>query len=272
MSFATRASQCLYLEHHRGQVISEPVCALFRLQSLLQLRILCCYADGTSPRVAVVTITGCRSQCFVVLEKYVAIAPHGNHYGTAERHSVSTERKCLGGVGPAAYTAGHNELNLTMHAEFLQRLDSHAHGRQRWNTDVFDKYVLRRSRATLHAVDNNDIGAGFDGQCNIVLYSRRPDLDVDRDLPVSDLAQFLNLDCQIIRPRPVRMPAGATLIDSLWQVTHLRHTFCNLVPKQHAATAGLCALPDDNFESIRPPDIVRIKPIAGWQYLVDEGL
>ena len=208
--------------------------------------------------MAVVTITGCRSQCFVVLDKYIAIAPHGDHCGTANRHSIGTERKCFCSVGAAAYTAGYDELNLTMHAEFLQRLDSHAYSRQRWNADVFDKYVLRRSRATLHAIDNDDIGAGFDGQCYIVTHSRGPDLYVDRDLPVSDLAQFLNLDGQIVRPRPVRMPAGGTLVNVVWQVTHLRHTFRDLVSQQHAAAAGLGALPDNNFESIRPPDIVGI--------------
>ena len=75
-----------------------------------------------------------------------------------------------------------------MHAEFLQRLDSHAHGRQCWNTDVFNKHVLGRSGATLHAIENDDIGAGFDCKCNVVTHSRGPYLDVDRDLPVRDLA------------------------------------------------------------------------------------
>ena len=80
---------------------------------------------------------------------------------------------------------------------------------------MLDEHVLRRRRAALHAVEHDDVGAGLHRQRRVVIGPRRADLDVDRLLPVGDLAQLLDLDLEIVRAGPVGMPAGRALVDAL---------------------------------------------------------
>ena len=96
---------------------------------------------------------------------------------------------------------------------------------------MFDKHFLRSRRATLHPIDNNDIGTGFDCQLHIIVSTSCTDLDVDRHLPVSNFTQFQNFDRQIIRASPVWMTAGTALIDAHWQGTHFGNAFGNLLPQ-----------------------------------------
>jgi hypothetical protein len=67
--------------------------------------------------------------------------------------------------------------------EFLRRAPSIA--------DMLDEHHLRGCGPALHAVYNDDIGAGMHGQLRVVEHARRAaDLHVDRYFPVSDLAQL----------------------------------------------------------------------------------
>ncbi len=102
-----------------------------------------------------------------------------------------------------------------MHVELHQRLHRLRDRGQDRNTDVLDEHVLGGGGPALHAVQHDRVGAGLDRQRHVVVGPRSADLDVDRDPPVGDLAELLDLDLEIVRPGPVRVPAGAALIDPL---------------------------------------------------------
>ena len=82
---------------------------------------------------------------------------------------------------------------------------------------MLDEHFLRRRGAALHAVEHDHVGAGLHRQRRVVIGPRRADLDVDRLLPVGDLAQLLDLDLEIVGAGPVRMPAGRALVDAFGQ-------------------------------------------------------
>ena len=77
-----------------------------------------------------------------------------------------------------------------LHVHLFERIDGLPHGGQRRNADVLDEHRLRRRRAALHAVDDDDVRAGMHGELHVVEHARRADLHVDRLLPVGDLAQL----------------------------------------------------------------------------------
>ena len=143
---------------------------------------------------------------------------------------------------------------------------------QRWDTDMFDKHILGGCGATLHAIQHNGVRACLDGQRDIELDTGGADLDQDRNLVVGDLPKFVNLDLQIIRPGPVRMPASTALVDSGWKISHLRDAFGDFLSEQHAATARLRALTDYDLERVGTTHVIRIQTIARWQYLIDQRL
>ena len=70
---------------------------------------------------------------------------------------------------------------------------------------MLDEDRLRRRRAALHAVDHDDIGTGVYRQLDVVEDPGCTHFHVDGFLPIGDLAQFLNLDDQIVGPRPIGM-------------------------------------------------------------------
>ena len=152
-----------------------------------------------------------------------------------------------------------------MHPELDQRFHRLRDGGEDRNADVLDEHVLRGRRAALHAVEHDGVGTGLDGQGHVEVGAGRADLDVDRDPPVGDLAQLLDLDLQVVGPRPVGVPAGAALIDALGQVAHLSHAIGDLVAEQHAPAARLGALPHYHLYGVRAPQIVGIHPVARGQ-------
>ena len=79
----------------------------------------------------------------------------------ADGDGVGAKRERLGHVGAGADAARNDELHLAVHAEVLERLHRRLKASERWNTDMLDEDFLGGSRATLHAVENDDIGAGL---------------------------------------------------------------------------------------------------------------
>ena len=100
-----------------------------------------------------------------------------------------------------------DELHLAVHAEFLQRLHRLRDRGQGGDADVLDEHVLGGGGAALHAVDHDDVGAGLHGELHVVVGAGGADLDVDRLLPVGDLAQFDDLDREVVGTGPVGVPA-----------------------------------------------------------------
>jgi hypothetical protein len=98
------------------------------------------------------------------------------------------------------------------------------------------------------------------------------DLDVDRLLPVGDLAQLADLDLEVVGAGPVRMAARAPLVDPLRQVAHLGHAVRDLLAEQHSAAARLRALADDDLDRVGAAEVVRVHPVARREQLVHEQL
>ena len=135
---------------------------------------------------------------------------------------------------------------------------------------MLDEHVLRRRGAALHAVEHDHIGARLHRQRRVIVGTRRPDLDVDRLLPVRDLAQLVDLDLQIVRPGPVGMPAGRALIDALRQGAHLGDALGDLLSEQHTAAARLRALSHHDLDGVSLAELIRVHAIARRQHLIDE--
>ena len=145
-----------------------------------------------------------------------------------------------------------------------------ADGGERRDAGVLDEHLLRGGGAALHAVEHDHVGAGLDRERGVEVGPRGADLDVDRLLPVGDLAQLADLDLEVVGPGPVRVAAGAALVDPLRQVAHLGHAVGDLLAEQHAAAARLRALADDDLDRVRAAQVVRVHPVARGQQLVDE--
>src|SRR5712672_2303181 len=114
--------------------------------------------------------------------------------GSADGNGVRPERHRLGDVGAGADAAGHDQLHVVMHAEFLQCLYRLRNRGEGGNADVFDEHVLRRGGAALHAVDDDHVGTALHGELDVVIGPGGTDLDVDGFFPVSDLAYLEALD------------------------------------------------------------------------------
>ena len=184
----------------------------------------------------------------------------------ADRDRVGAQRQRLGDVGAAADAARDDQLHLAVHVELLQRLDRLAHRRQRRDADVLDEHVLRRAGAALHAVDHDHVGAGLDRERDVVAGARRADLDVDRLLPVGDLAQLVDLDREVVGAGPVGVAAGAALVDALRAGAHGGDALGDLLPEQHAAAAGLGALADHDLDRVGAAQVVGIEAVARRQH------
>ena len=127
---------------------------------------------------------------------------------------------------------------------------------------MFEKYILRCAGAALHAVKDDDVGAGLDGKRYVIAGTGGADLHVYWLFPVGDLAKLKYLDRQIVGPGPVGVPAGATLVDDLRQGAHAGDALGDFLAQQHSAAAGLGPLSDDDLARISPAQIVRVHPIA----------
>src|SRR5215471_15115528 len=118
---------------------------------------------------------------------------------------------------------------------------------------MLDEDVLRRPRAALHAVEYDDIRSRLHRKRDVIFRARRADLDVDRLLPIGDLAQLLDLDLEIVGTGPVGVAAGAALVYPLRQRAHLSDAIGDLLAEQHAAAAGLGTLADHDLDRIAAP-------------------
>ena len=115
---------------------------------------------------------------------------------------------------------------------------------------MLDEHVLGGCRAALHAVDNDDVGAGGHSQLHVMVDPGGADFDVDRDGPVGRLAQLLDLDAQIVGADPIGVAAGRALVDTRRERAHAGHPLVDLLAQQEAATAGLGPLADHDLDGV----------------------
>ena len=220
----------------------------------------------------VVVEAGGRADLRVLVRIGRVVVAEGDHRRDANRHRVRTERERLGGVGAVADAAGDDQLHFAVHAHLLQRRHGLADACERRQADVLDEHILRGGCAALHAVEHDHVGTGLHGQLRVVVRAARADLDVDRLLPVGDLADLLDLDLEIVWAGPVGVTARGALVDALRQVAHLGDAIRDLLAEQHAAATGLRALADDDLDRVSATQIVGVHAVARRQQLVDEEL
>jgi len=72
---------------------------------------------------------------------------------------------------------------------------------------------------------NDRVRARFRRQLDVVGHVRGSELDVDRNLPISRLAQLFDLDDQVVRTDPIRMANRAALVDPRRQLAHVGDLF-----------------------------------------------
>ena len=64
---------------------------------------------------------------------------------------------------------------------------------------MFHEYVLSGGCAALHTVNNDDVSTRFDCELHVIFGTSRTNLDVNGLFPIGNLADFIDLDFQIIR-------------------------------------------------------------------------
>src|SRR5262249_8392810 len=101
------------------------------------------------------------------------------------------------------------------------------------------------------------VGARLDRELDIVEDARGADLHVDRDFPVSRLAQLLDLDGQVVGASPVGMATRRALVDAVGQVAHPGDALADLLSEQHPAAARLRPL------TAAPAARVSLRRVAG---------
>ena len=272
MALAAGAREGLELEGHRGEVVAKSARALLGVEPRLEVRILGGDADRTTAGMAVVAEAGLGAESVVVLHVVGPVAPESDERRGAERHRVRPEGERLRDVRPVADAARDDELHLAVHVELPERLDRLADRGQGRNPGMLDEDVLGRRGAALHPVHDHRIRPRLDREGDVVPDPRRPHLDVDRQLPVGDLPELLDLDLEVVGPRPVGVPAGASLVDPDREVPHPRDPLRDLLPEQHAPAARLRPLPHHHLDGVARPEVIGVNAVARRQHLVDEEL
>src|SRR5712691_2610606 len=213
MGLAASARERLRLEREDAQIVRDPAPAEHRVETGRELVVLGRDPCWVTARLPVVVETRCAADLPVLLVVLGAVVAQRNQGCRPDRDRVGTERERLRHVGAGADAAGDDQLHLPVHVQFLEGVHGEAGRRERGYADVLDEDVLRRGGSALHAVHDDDVGPCFDRQLHVVVSARRADLDEDRLLPIRDLAQLVDLDLEVLRPRPVRIGARGALVD-----------------------------------------------------------
>src|SRR5207249_11153113 len=98
--------------------------------------------------------------------------------------------------------------------------------------------------------DVNAVGSCLRRHAHIVVDASGAELQLNWNLPVRRLADFLNLEREIVGTEPVGMPRGRALIDAGGQRTHFGDLIGDLLAHQVPAEADLATLPDEELAAI----------------------
>ena len=270
VGLAAGARDGLRLHGQHPQVVGQPAAALDRVEPRGQLGVLGADARRVGAVLEVVEEARGAAELLVLGGVAGMVVAQRDQRGGADRDRVGAQRQRLGDVGAGADAAGDDQLHLAVHSEFLQRLHGLRDGGQRRDADVLDEHLLGGGGAALHAVDHDDVGAGVHGELHVVVGAGGADLDVDRLLPVGDLAQLVDLDGQVVGAGPVRVPARRPLVDALGQRAHPRDAVGDLLAEQHSAAAGLGALAEHHLDRVGLAQVVGVHPVARRKVLVDQ--
>ena len=133
---------------------------------------------GILPLMPVIIGADLRSERFVLGGIFRIIVANRDQRRDADRHRIRAQRHRLGDIRAVADTARNNQLHLTMNAKILQRLNRGLDAGERRLTDILNKHFLRRRRAALHPVKNDNIRASLHRQRRVVIGARACNFDV----------------------------------------------------------------------------------------------
>ena len=232
------------------------------------MRVLGGDAGWVAALLVVVVVAGAGADGVVVRFQFRAVVAHGDEGGGADGYRIGAQGEGLGNIRAATDAAGDDELNFAMQVHGLQGFHRQTGRRQGRNADMLDEHLLGGGGSALHTVHHHHIRPRLGRQLGVVERPASADLDIDRHFPVGDFPQFLNLDFEVVGPGPVRVPAGAALVDAFGQIAHLCHPPGDFLPQQHAAATGFGALPHDDFDGIGDPQVIGIHAVARRQVLI----
>src|SRR3984957_13781514 len=273
MDVGLAASTRQELRFHR-QRVQEIVDALRRfigIEALAQQRILRRHADRTAAGVAVVAVTGFDTDFIRIVgdafDVFVAVERH--QYRVADGDGVSAERHRLGDVAAVADAAGIDQRYLVPLAELVDGAPRLADGGDTGNAGVLGGNMGTGAGAAFHRIDVDRVGTALYSHAHVVIDARRTELKLDRDLVIGGFADLFDLERQIVRSEPVRVPGRRALVDAGRQRAHFGDLVRHLLAHEVAAETDLAALADEEFASIGDPQMMRIEPVARLDALIE---
>jgi hypothetical protein len=199
----------------RVEKIVDPLCRRVRVQATAQGGILCRHADGAAAGVTVIAVTRFDPDFRLVVGLWdILVAVQGHHRRVTDRDSVCPQREGLGNVAAITDAARVDERDLAPLAEVIDRAPGLTYRGHAGHTSVFRRQMRAGTGAAFHAVHVDAVGIAFHGHPHIVVDPCRAELQLDRDLPIRNLADLLNLERQIVRAQPIRMTGGRALVDA----------------------------------------------------------
>ena len=160
--------------------------------------------------------------------------------------------KRLRQITTVSHRTGVDERDVATLAKVIDRPPGLAYGGDTRDAGFLRGKVRARSGRTFHAVDVYGVGIALHGHAHVVVDTRRTQLELDRDLPIGRLTDFVDLERQVIRAQPVRVARRRALVDSRWQRTHLGDLIGHLLAHEVAAETDLAALADEELAPRRP--------------------
>ena len=265
-----RAGEHLQLHGQRRQEVVDALGCLLHDEALAQLRILRRDPDGAPSRVAVVALPGRHADRALVVrdagDLLVAVERHQRR--VAERDRLRAEREALRHVRAVPDAACDDEVDLVREADVLERaarLGNRGHER---DAGLLGRDVRARAGAALAAVEVDDVRPALGGHAHVVVHARGAELELDRHLVVGRLADLLDLQREVVRPEPVRVPRGRALVDPGRERAHLRDLLGHLLAHQMPAEPDLAALADEELDPVREHQVVRVEPVPALDHLV----
>ena len=243
--------------HHLGfdgegvQEVVDPLRRFVRIEAAAQHRVLGCHPHRAPAGVAVVAMARLDPDLgFVVRFRNVLIAVERHQDGVSDRDCIRSEGERLRDVPAVADAARIHEGDLAPLAEVVDGPAGLADRRHARNAGLLRREVGAGAGAALHAVDVDGVRIALDRHAHVVVHARRPQLELDGDLPVRRLADLDDLQGEVVGTEPIRVAGRRTLIDAGGKAPHLRHLVGHLLPHEMPAEPHLASLPDEELARI----------------------
>src|SRR5260221_3730609 len=215
VGLAAGTGEHLRLECQRVQEVVDALSGLIDPEPLPQFGVLGGDADRAAPGVAVIAAAGRDSHRALVVsdpgDLLVAVERHQRR--VPDGHRLGAERQGFGDVGAVADTPGHDQIDVVDQPDVLQRppgLGNRGHQR---DASLLGGHVRPGPGPAFGAVEIDDVGPALGGHPDVVVDARGAELQLDRDLIVGGLADLLDLQRQVVRAQPVRVPGWTALVD-----------------------------------------------------------